>query len=144
MAMELESQIMAEIGLAQHFNWFNGSGSCAGIRRKAVELLPKVIRKHIKAKEKIRVPTSRMMSLLRNVADMGDESMYSLTKTWQACSEVIAACIHAGHGDKEIVAHIEQYIAENYTRGYYPCKRGEKMPLTFINPFGKMNFPEIE
>jgi hypothetical protein len=138
MAMELESRIMAEIGLHTHYNWFNGSGSCAGIRRAAVELLPKAIAKHKKAKEKIKIPSSRMMKLLRNVADYGDESMYSLTKTWQACSEAIAACIHAGHGDKEIMAHIEKYIEENYARNF-----NEGRHANYVNPFGNIKFMDF-
>lgn len=116
MAMELESKIMAEIGLGMHYNWYNGSGSCDYIRREAAEKLAKAIEKHHKAGDRIAPPDKELVELVKEATGYEEDSSI-LTKTWVVASYVIAAHIHQAKGTKEErakeYAHVKQYIEEN-------------------------------
>jgi len=117
MAMELEPKIMGDIGLAQHFNYFNGSGSCEYIRKQAADKLEGAIL-DAAASGVIAAPNSKVIGVVKKVAQVGDDSQYSLTKTWQAASEAITAHIHAaGLKPAEQRKQLEdtpQYIEQQY------------------------------
>lgn len=119
MALPLESTIMAEIGLGQNYSWFNGSGSCGYIRKKAVKRLSDVTKKHhYAAPKEIALPDEDMLNLLTEVANRGDKSEYSLTNTWVAASYIIAHHIHQANAapedrQKEFQS-LAQYIRTNY------------------------------
>lgn len=99
MALELESKIMDEIGLGNHYNWYNGSGSCRPIRVQAVSKLRDAIKSHHDAGEEIASPNNRLIAFARKVAGSSLDSNYMLTKAWEVCSYVIASHIH-GYNDK--------------------------------------------
>lgn len=116
MAMELESKIMGDIGLAPHFNYFNGSGSCEYIRKQAAEKLEGAILDN--ASGEIASPNYQVIGVVKRVAQVGDDSRYSLTKTWQAASEAIAAHIHAASLEpaqrKQFFEETAQYLEQQY------------------------------
>jgi len=118
MAMPLEETIMREIGLGANYNWFNGSGSCRYIRQTAADKLASVIQKHQEAGEEIAAPDNHLVAVLKRVAQIGDESDYSLTRTWQAASYVIAEHIRqAKSTDQDKLAgyeNLKSYIEQNY------------------------------
>lgn len=115
MALELEQTIMTEIGLHSNYRWFNGSGSCAHIRRQAAERLREAIQRHHDAAEEIVPPDERLIEEVKRIARSVDESEYSLTKTWEACSYIVAAHIHAFHGQPEkVLADMANFLAEEY------------------------------
>jgi hypothetical protein len=118
MAMELESKIMAEIGLGNHYNWYNGSGSCGGIRRDAAEKLAEVIEKHHKAGDRIAPPDKVLVKLVKEVAGAGDEDESTLTKTWVVASYIIAEHIHQAKSTdrdrQEAYDRVQAYIKKNY------------------------------
>lgn len=90
MAVELEQTVMREIGLGNHYNWFNGSGSCEYIRRDAVNKLPQAAQKHsltISPKWLAHCKTA-------NQVDQADGEQYTLTNTWIACSYAIQDAIY--------------------------------------------------
>lgn len=81
---------MRAVGLGNHFSWFNGSGSCAYIRRDAVRKLPEALRAHDLT------PHRPLMRVLERVAEQEgqydrDGGRHVLTKTWQAVSTAIRA-----------------------------------------------------
>ena len=92
MALDLEVEIMAAIGLAQHYNWFNGSGSCRGIRNEAIRRLPNAIRAAKRKGAKIVMPPKDLLRMLEEISYQ-EESDYSLTKTWTALSDAIRTCM---------------------------------------------------
>lgn len=109
MALELESEIMAQIGLGQHYTWFNGSGSCYGIRNKAIRLLPVRIRAAKRRGEKIAMPPKNLLDMLVEVSrrEQGD---YVLTKTWQALSDAIRTCMTIAETKKErVTKHLDEW-----------------------------------
>jgi hypothetical protein len=119
MALELETKIMAEIGLHANFNWFNGSESCRYVRQEAVKRLPEVIRKYHDADPRqIALPDAALMNILTRVSVEGDTRDTTLTKTWQAASYVIAAHIHqanaAENQRQEAYHELEGYLETNY------------------------------
>lgn len=96
MAVELESTIMVEIGLGNNYRWFNGSGSCGGIRQSAVSKLPSAAVKH-------GLSISPRWLAHCNTADKVDQvdgQQYTLTNTWIACSYAIQDAIYRKEGDK--------------------------------------------
>ena len=118
MTMPLEETIMSEIGLGANYQWFNGSGSCRYLRQKAAEKLADAIQKHLDAGEEIAPPDTELVALVKRVAQVGDQSEYELTKTWQAASYVIAEHIHQARGSeenrREAYERLKQYIEQNY------------------------------
>jgi len=94
MAVELEQAIMREIGLGNHYSWFNGSGSCEYIRREAVNRLPAIAQGHgltISKKWLAQCKTA-------NQVDQVDGNQYSLTNTWITCSYAIQDAIYRKEG----------------------------------------------
>jgi hypothetical protein len=126
MAIELESTIMREIGFGCHYNWYSGSGGCRIIREKATDLVQKIIQKHYDAGESISRPDKGLIATLKKVARIGDNSEFSLTKTWQAASDIIRAHIdHAGETESE---RIESYklVKQEIERIYLPKEEEQK------------------
>lgn len=101
MALELETEIMEEIGLGGHYNFYNGSGSCGGIRRSAAKKLSVVIDEHYKKGAQIAQHDVRLCSILSDIATFGDSGEYVLTKTWEAASDIIATHIHQAQAKPE-------------------------------------------
>ena len=118
MALELESTIMNEIGLGAHYNWYNGSGSCQYIRQEASNRVGSAIQKHYDAGEPIAQPDEDLVAILKRVATIGDDSEYSLTKTWQVASYVIAEHIHQAKATEQdrtkAYRDMKEYIKRNF------------------------------
>lgn len=97
MAVELEQTIMADIGLGAHYNWFNGSGSCESIRRKAVEVLTEAAEIHGLT------ISQEWLNHCRKAyrADAIEGGRYTLTKTWVSCSYAIEDAIYRKEGGKD-------------------------------------------
>jgi len=113
MAMELEEKVMAAIGLGQHYNWYNGSGSCEYIRKNAANKLAEAMQI-----EGI-TPNNTLVGLVRQAAQKLDDSEYTLTNTWQVASDVIQTHIRAetlpvGKERDEFVARMVNSIAKTY------------------------------
>lgn len=94
MAMELETQIMREIGLGQHYSWFNGSGSCRGIRDNAIAQLSVKCKAHGLTVSPAWMAYCQEASRVDNI----NGNVYSLTNVWVACSDAIADAIHRSQG----------------------------------------------
>lgn len=97
MAVELEQTVMREIGLGQHYSWFNGSGSCQYIRREAVDKLPATAQKH----GLTIAPAWLKHCRTANQVDQVNGSQYSLTNTWVACSYAIQDAIYRSEGGED-------------------------------------------
>ena len=120
MALELESEIMAAIGLGQHYNWFNGSGSCYGIRNAAIRKLPSAIRAARRRGKKIVMPPKELLNMLEEVSRT-ESSDYSLTKTWQALSDAIRTCMTIAENKKAAVRNcLDEWAACHLE---YRCQR---------------------
>lgn len=119
MAMELESKIMGDIGLAQHFHYFNGSGSCEYIRKQAAEKLEGAIMDN--ASGEIASPNYQVIGVVKRVAQVGDDSQYSLTNTWQAASDAIAAHIHAASLEPAQRKQFFEETARDLEQQYLPA-----------------------
>jgi hypothetical protein len=117
MTLDLETVIMQEIGLGQHFSWFNGSGSFMYVAQSAARELPDAIQKHYSAGEKIAAPVPRLMALMDEAVSW-DAEPYILTKAWQVASEVIAAHVHAAYetaeNQSDFLAKMEREIRRCY------------------------------
>jgi hypothetical protein len=96
MSLPLEEKIMAAIGLGMEYNWYNESGSCAYIRRKAVILLKEAIQKEHDAGSEISEPQTQLINYCRDIAN-NEEKDYILTKTWQVCSDTIRLHMNLFH-----------------------------------------------
>lgn len=94
MAVELEEKVMREIGLGNHYSWFNGSGSCGYIRRDAVANLQEIMAKNGLSLSKAWF--SHCTKALN--VDMIDGRNYTLTNTWVACSYAIQDAIYRKEG----------------------------------------------
>ena len=118
MALELETQIMEEIGLGNHYNWYNGSGSCRYIRNEATNKLFSVIQKHHDNGEEIALPKNNLINTVKHIAEIGDSDNYTLTKTYQVVSYVIAEHIHqAKTSDEErdeAYRNLNRYLKSNF------------------------------
>ena len=118
MILELESKIMEEIGLGNHYQWFNGSPSCRSIRIEAANRLSNIIQKHHNNGEEIAPPKTNLFITLMDIAEEGDSDVYVLTKTWQAASYIIAEHIHqAKTSDEErnkSYRNLNKYLKENF------------------------------
>ena len=116
MALELETQIMMEIGLGNHYSWYNGSPSCGYIQVDAAKRLHEKIQIHHDRGEGIATPNFELTETVRRIADEGDD--LELTKTWEAVSYVIAAHIHqANVPERERMKAFEglnEYLREHY------------------------------
>jgi hypothetical protein len=112
MSLPLEDEIMAEIGLGQHFSWFNGSGSCLYIRQDAANKLGDVLRKYADA-GKVFEPDGAVLGAVRCVA-MCEKTDYLLTKTWQACATAIRAHMDAVGGGARCLVDAERYIRDTF------------------------------
>jgi hypothetical protein len=120
MSLLLEDTIMQEIGLGAHYNYFNGSGSCEYIRKKAARKLESTIQRHHDEGDEIAAPDLLLIDIVRQVATWGDNSRYSLTKTWQAASYVIAHHIHAFHSEPDAVGRMADELVEYIREAYLP------------------------
>lgn len=110
MSLLLEDTIMREIGLGNHYSWFNGSGSCAGIRRDAIRRLPEALRSHDLT------PHPALLRVLERVADQEgqydrDGGRYVLTKTWQATATAIRA--HMDGNPASVVDYVKRTYIES-------------------------------
>jgi hypothetical protein len=94
MAIPEEERIMREIGLGQHYSYFNGSGSCAYIRREAIDNLPTVLKKH---GYKINSGWHRLVMEADRVDGADGES--TLTNVWIMCSYAIQDAIYRKSGN---------------------------------------------
>ena len=94
MAVELESKVMKEIGLGQHYSWFNGSGSCRHIRNAAIGNLAQVASANGLTVTPEWLAYCRTASQVDNVG--GGE--YRLTNVWIACSYAIQDAIYRSEG----------------------------------------------
>jgi hypothetical protein len=120
MALPLESEIMSRIGLGAHYNWFNGSGSCRHIRGQAVKDLEHVLSEYAR-ENKTAAPNSKCFELLNKIQSHEEDS-YTLTKTWQACSDVIYAHISAcGKSPADSKKHFDSMVKHLYSR--YPVNQ---------------------
>jgi hypothetical protein len=96
MAVELEAKIMGKIGLGNHYGWFNGSRSCAGIRRAAISKLPRAAQA-----EGLTISAAWMARLREaDVVDGIDGGEVSLTNVWITASYAIQDAIYRSEGDK--------------------------------------------
>lgn len=86
MAHPTEQEIMAAIGLGSHYNWYNGSGSCAWIGRQAVEKLPDALQERGMSLSK---EWARVLSKALQADSFDSPGGYSLTNVWVACSYAI-------------------------------------------------------
>jgi hypothetical protein len=120
MAVELEQQIMREIGLGGHYSWFNGS-DCEYIRNDAAKRLPGILQRYHNEGKEVAAPDKELCDLLSDVARRGDDSRYTLTNTWQAASCVIQAHLYLYHAKD---AQQYQEIKENFVGGI----RGSHLP----------------
>jgi hypothetical protein len=121
MALELETEVMRDIGLGNHYSWFNGSGSCRWIRQEAARKLPDAIKERHEKGESIAEPDEELCATLTRIAQTSDTSEYSLTKTWEAVSYVIAVHIHQATATpeerKEAYKRTLNYLQEHYLVG---------------------------
>ena len=85
---------MEEIGLGNHYTWFNGSPSSRNIRIEAADKLFSAIQKHHDNGDEIASPKNNLINTVKDIAEIGDSDNYTLTRTWQAASYVIAEHIH--------------------------------------------------
>jgi hypothetical protein len=90
MAVELEQTVMRDIGLGNHYSWFNGSGSCEYIRRDAVNYLSDAAKKH----DLIISPKWLAHCKKAIQVDGFGSGRYGLTNVWVACSYTIQDAIY--------------------------------------------------
>ena len=118
MALELENRIMADIGFGHHFDLSNGSCTCRYIRREATDKITRVIQVYHDAGEEICEPDKDLIDILKKVSKVGDRNDKTLTKTWQAASEVIAYHITQTRSTddsmKGFYVHLKNYLRENF------------------------------
>lgn len=97
---------MQEIGLPGHYNRANGSPSCEAVRKAAAERLAGALAAHRDAGDAIEAPDQDLMDLVKMVAEIGDESPSSLTKTWQACAYAIQGHMEGQAGISDAYARV--------------------------------------
>ena len=119
MTLELETQIMMEIGFGNHYSWYNGSASCRQIQIGAANSLPAKIQIHHDRGEGIAVPNFKLINTLERIAAEGNN--YDLTRTWEAASYIIAEHIHQANSDEKVkaiaFAALDNHLKENYISG---------------------------
>jgi hypothetical protein len=121
-ALELETTIMREIGLPSHYNRANGSGSCECIRKAAAARLGGAIQSHHDAGDAIEASDKDLVELVGRVAQVGDRSSFSLTKTWQACADAIRGHMEGVEG----IAIAYEYIAKTYLPSAAEMREAER------------------
>jgi len=131
MAVELEQTVMREIGLGNHYNWFNGSGSCQYIRRGAVDKLPTVARKH----GLTIAPAWLKHCRTANQVDQVNGSQYSLTNTWVACSYAIQDAIYRSEGGEDA-----GFSPDNHRWQFWSDKERNEWERRQLPMMGKMAF----
>lgn len=109
MSLPLEDTIMSEIGLGNHYHWFNGSSSCRGIRIDAARRLSAAIQAAHDRGDPIAPPSKSLCALVQRIAtvEAGDSK---LTDTWQACSEAIRAHMEKHAGNRSAIAWMRSYL----------------------------------
>ena len=116
MALELETQIMGEIGFGNHYTWYNGSRSCGSVRIAAARKLHTTIQIHHDRGEEISLPNGNLIDTLKQIAIPGDDS--DLTRTWEAASYVIAEHIYQAKVSEEdrnkAFKNLDKYLRKNY------------------------------
>ena len=94
MAVELEQTVMREIGLGNHYSWFNGSGSCEYIRRDAVQhLLEKAATHGLTIS-----PEWLKYCKIALQVDAINSGRWGLTNVWIVCSYAIQDAIYRKEG----------------------------------------------
>lgn len=116
MTIEIDQEIMTEIGLGSPsgYQWYNGSGSCGGVRRAAAKALPEALLARGMA------PDRGLMNLVAAVAHKGErppemvDDRYVLTRTYQCISDVIRYHTgpHVSEGERS--ASERAYIVEHW------------------------------
>jgi hypothetical protein len=91
-------------GAASGPMYFNGSGSCRGLRTKAARELGDAIHEAIAGGAKLAEPDEECLQIVRDVAAFGDESEYVLTRTYAALADCIRAHEYAAHGAENAFA----------------------------------------
>lgn len=120
MALELEQEIMDQIGLGANYQWFNGSGSCIYIRQEAAWMIGEKIQEAHDSGKPITQPNQKLVDILCQIAihDAGDK--YTLTYTWQAASAIIAEHIHnysrTESDAREACDKLAEYLKKKYLR----------------------------
>ena len=118
MALELETEVMRDIGLDNHYNWFNGSGSCKWVRQEAARKLPDAIRSRSDNGEAIAEPDEKLCAILVKIAEISESSKYFLTNTWEAASDIIAEHMRQAEATPEVrregYERLERYLNERY------------------------------
>ena len=116
MALPLEQTIMSEIGLGQHYNWFNGSGSCKYIRHQAADAMAGVIQAHADKGEDIVPPDPSLIAEIKRISRQVDAAnQYTLTAVWIAASYTIAAHVNA-FADLEAIQRTVEYLQQKYPK----------------------------
>jgi hypothetical protein len=101
MALELEVELMNLIGLGNHYQWYNGSPSCATIRLAAASKVEQAIINAYESGKEIAPPNMQILQTAMRIAEVGETDDYTLTNTWIACSYVIAEHIHQANSTDE-------------------------------------------
>jgi len=134
-ALELETQIMREIGLGMHYNWYGGSGSCREIRLNAVEKLPNILKAYhalgLKLKDRyshVDSPNKQLIDLLSRISLESDNDSYTLQNTWEAASYIIAAHIHNADSTNEQKAKAYENLRKQLEK-IYLRKTTEDFPM---------------
>ena len=96
MAVDLEQKVMRQIGLGQHYSWYNGSGSCQYIRDEAIQRLPDA------AKENGLDVSNAWLAHLRTASqvDSVNSGKYGLTNVWISCSYAVQDAIYRAEDGK--------------------------------------------
>lgn len=116
MTIEIDQEIMAEIGLGSlsGYNWYNGSGSCGGVRRAAAKALPEALLARGMS------PDRGLMNLVAAVAHKGERppegvsADYVLTRTYQCIADVIRYHTGPHVSESERSASERAYIVEHW------------------------------
>jgi hypothetical protein len=120
MAMKLESEIMTEIGLGNHYSWYNGSASCRSIQIKAANKLFNIIQKHHNNNEEIATPEQSLINILKIIAEEGDLDNYTLTNTRQSVSYIIAVHINQTKTEENerntAYDNLSKYLKNNFLK----------------------------
>ena len=113
MPLPLESIIMNEIGFGAPYNYFNGSGSCEYRRQEAARLIASAIQAHADAGEEIAPPYRPLIAAVQHAATSLDHGRYTLSKTWEVASYVIATHIK-GYHDPDVLSEMVHKLRNHY------------------------------